>query len=101
MKSDWVNPFLGSVIDVWRREFDQSARKTRLITYSNSVLAGEVSIVFNLQGSINGVVLYEMNTSTARKIASAKMGGVIGELDEPALHGRRNRCEGNKGILLC
>ena len=61
MKAHWVNPFLGSVIDVWKQEFDQSIRKVGLNASRDGELRGEVSIVFNIIGSINGIVLYEMD----------------------------------------
>ena len=86
MKAHWVNPFLGSVIDLWKQEFDQSIRKVGLNAGSNGVLRGEVSIVFNIIGSINGIVLYEMDASTAMQIASAKSGGTVEELDESSLN---------------
>jgi len=85
MKESWVNPFLGSVIDVWRQEFGQTVRKIGLTSSKDGVLDGEISIIFNVQGSIEGVVLYEMSLATAKKIASKKSGSTVHELDKPAL----------------
>ena len=44
MKESWVNLFLNSVIDVWMQEFRLSLQKRRLITSTECLLEGEVSV---------------------------------------------------------
>lgn len=85
MRAEWVNPFLTSLIDVWSREFGQPATKARLTSPDSSLLDGELSLVFDIQGPLNGVVIYEMETATAIKIVSAKTGDVVSQLDDLTL----------------
>ena len=85
MKESWVNPFLNSVIDVWMQEFRLSLQRRRLITSTECLLEGEVSVSFDIGGSIEGIALYEMSTATAKNIAFARSGIVSDEIDEPVL----------------
>jgi chemotaxis protein CheX len=83
MKVEYINPFIQASNAVIRAICGVEARMGRVSLKSNTFFLNHLIIVIHVSGNIEGKIFFEMNTETAKRIATSMMGGRhIIKLDE-------------------
>jgi chemotaxis protein CheX len=87
MDVKFLNPFLDSAGEVLRKEIQLEITKGPITVQTSALTTDDVTVLINLVGQIQGVVLYEMSTSTALSFVSRMMGQKFNDFDNLAQSG--------------
>ena len=83
MKVEYINPFIEAAQSVIKTICGIDAKLGKVYLRSSSFSVHQVVIMIGVIGRIKGQVCFELSIETAKKIASAMMGGMpVVELDE-------------------
>lgn len=83
MKAEYINPFIESAQSVVNMLLGIEIKLGKVYLKSSPFLVNQTVIIIGIIGKIKGQVYFELATDSAKKIASAMMGGMtIVELDE-------------------
>ena len=74
MKEEFVNPFLTPAVDVWKRELGEDLEYKGASNVPSQGETDAITAFIGVAGSIKGVVLYEFDKETAKKIVSKMVG---------------------------
>ena len=87
MKAEFVNPFLMAATDVLAAELGEPPRRGTLSMSSAEYVTPDIAVLLGVSGSVEGVGVYGMSTTTACKIVEQMLGQPFPELDEMAQSG--------------
>ncbi|WP_186431396.1 chemotaxis protein CheX [Clostridium sp. BSD9I1] len=83
MKSEYINPFIEGTESVIKMLCGIEVKRQKTYLKNFPILFNQVVIMIGVIGKIKGQVCFELSIDTAKRIASAMMGGVsVLELDE-------------------
>lgn len=75
MKVEYINPFIQASNTVIKSICGVETKMGRVSLKSSSFYLSSFIISINVSGNIDGKIFFEMNSETAKKIASSMMGG--------------------------
>lgn len=83
MKAEYIHPFIEAAEVVIKVLCGIEAKRGKVYLRDSSFSVNQVVIMIGVIGRIKGLVCFELSIETAKKIASAMMGGMLVlELDE-------------------
>jgi chemotaxis protein CheX len=87
MDVKFLNPFLDSAAEVLKKEIQLDITRGQITVQSSALTTDDVTVLINLVGQIQGVVLYELSEATALGFVSRMMGQKFNEFDNLAQSG--------------
>ncbi|MEA4906646.1 MAG: chemotaxis protein CheX [Chloroflexi bacterium] len=87
MNVKFMNPFIEAAIEVLNAEVNVKVVRGNLALQSSALTADDITVLINLVGEIQGVVLFGMSVSTALGLVSQIMEQKFTELDSLAQSG--------------
>lgn len=87
VKAELIGPFVNAAVKVLQIETHSPVTRGQLALESGPVVSDDVSVRIGMVGAVQGLVLYNMDTSTAQGIVGAMMGEPVAELDAMAQSG--------------
>lgn len=104
MKVEFINPFVEASKSIIGMICGTEVRIGKLSLRNSPYIVNQVVIMIGVIGKIKGQVCFELSVDSAKKIASAMMGGMpVAELDEiskSAVSELGNMIMGNAGTLF-
>lgn len=104
MKVEFINPFVEASKSIIGMICGTEVRMGKLSLRNSPYIVNQVVIMIGVIGKIKGQVCFELTVDSAKKIASAMMGGMpVAELDEiskSAVSELGNMIMGNAGTLF-
>lgn len=82
MKVEYINPFVESAINVLSEMTGKDFQRGDLSLKQSPMITKGLVIVIGVAGQIEGRVMYDMETTTALRIAGLMMGEEVNEFDE-------------------
>lgn len=83
----FLNPFLDAASEVLHAEVNMDVKKGNLSLQKSALTTNDVSVLINLVGQIQGVVIYEMSVATGMAVVSRILGQEFTEFDNLAQSG--------------
>ncbi len=87
MDVKFLNPFLDSAAEVLKKEVQLDIVRGAVSVQKTAFTTNDVTVLINLVGQIQGVVLYELSSDTAIKFVSRMLGQSFTEFDNLAQSG--------------
>ncbi|MBL8094086.1 MAG: chemotaxis protein CheX [Anaerolineales bacterium] len=87
MNVQFLNPFLEAANEVLKAEIGVEVQRGEISLQRSALTANEVTVLLNMIGQLQGVVLYGMSKATACMLVSKMLGEQITELDSLAQSG--------------
>jgi chemotaxis protein CheX len=87
MNVKFLNPFVEAAADVLRVEAGATIERGNLTLAKSSLTTDDITVLINLVGQVQGVVLYGMSTKTGMGLVSRMMGQEFTEFDALAQSG--------------
>lgn len=84
MRVEYINPFVEAAFNIMKEVLGSEPKRGELYLKSSSQPVLGVAAIVGLAGAVEGRVLFDMDRSTAMKIASAMNGEELEEFDELA-----------------
>lgn len=81
VKADFVNPFVTAACQVLETETKGSVRRGQVTVKDSPLVSDEVTVLIGVVGKAQGLVLYGMSETTARKLVSTMTGEEIAAFD--------------------
>jgi chemotaxis protein CheX len=104
MKVEYINPFIEASQSVFRMLCGIEVTLGKIYLRSSSFSVNQAIIIIGVIGKLRGQVYFELSIDTAKRIASAMMGGIpIVELDEiskSAISEMVNMIMGNTSMIF-
>lgn len=103
MKSDYINPFLKSVVDVLEQELNSPVKRGELSLNRSPYTTEDVTVLIGVSGGIKGVVMLCLSQITACAMVEKIIGQPFAEFDELAQSGTAeiaNVITGSAGAML-
>ncbi len=82
MRVEYINPFVESAFTIMKEVLGLEPKRGELYLKSSSQPVLGVATIVGLAGAVEGRVLFDMDKSTAMKIASAMNGEELGDFDD-------------------
>jgi chemotaxis protein CheX len=87
MEVKYLNPFLAAAADVIKAEVNQEIVRGGITVHQGALTTDEVTVLINIVGQIQGVVLLELSRKTGVNFVSQMMGQSFSEFDSLAQSG--------------
>jgi chemotaxis protein CheX len=87
MNVKFLNPFLDAASEVLHAEVNVNVTKGNLTLQKSALTTNDVSVLINLVGQIQGVVIYEMSSQTGMAVVSRILDQEFKEFDNLAQSG--------------
>jgi chemotaxis protein CheX len=87
MDVKFLNPFLDSAADVLKKEVEVEITRGAINVQKSALTTNDVTVLINLVGQIQGVVLYEVSKETAISFVSRMLGQSFTEFNNLAQSG--------------
>jgi len=84
MRIEYINPFVESAFNIMKEVLGLEPKRGELYLKSSSQPVLGVAAIVGLAGAVEGRVLFDMDKSTAMKIASAMNGEELSDFDDLA-----------------
>ena len=83
----FLNPFLDSAAEVLKKEVQVDITRGAVNVHTSALTTNDVTVLINLVGQIQGVVLYEVSKDTAINFVSRMLGQGFTEFNNLAQSG--------------
>lgn len=104
MQVDFINPFVGAAVHVLEAELGETPVRGQIRLEGSRVTPGEMTVAVGVTGEVEGIVLYGMSESTARRIVAHLLQrnpwGMDEQLVESGAGELANMITGTAGITL-
>jgi chemotaxis protein CheX len=87
VNASYINPFVEAAFQVLRTEVDIPANRGDLSLQNSASTSDDITVLINVVGQIQGVVLYSLSEETGIAIVSRIMGQEFAEFDRLAQSG--------------
>jgi chemotaxis protein CheX len=87
MNVKFLNPFLDAAASVLKQEIQVETKKGDITLHKSALTTDDISVIINLVGQVQGVVIYELSKETGLQFVSRLMEQKISELDALAQSG--------------
>lgn len=104
MKVEYINPFIEASQSVLQMLCGISAKLGKVYLRDSPLLVNQVVIMIGVIGKVKGQVSFELSLDTAKRIASAMMGGMpvteLNEISKSAVSEMGNMIMGNTSTIF-
>ena len=104
MKAEYVNIFINSAVNVFKKELNIHMSRKDLLKKDSPIPKLSISIIFGITGSLSGQVVYSMDEEFVYKVAHAmlpnKLPAEVKKLENSAISEIANIITGQASISL-
>jgi chemotaxis protein CheX len=87
MNVKFMNPFVEAAVEVLKAEVGLECERGKLSLQKSAMTTNDITVLLNLVGDLQGVVLYGLSKDTALKMVSNIMGQTFDDFDNLAQSG--------------